>query len=282
MELDMNSKSNILGFKKLLTTLAVVSGLASSASAGAIIDVEVGGGMWATDVPTGKITTSGVDVDLTNQANLGETSDNMYMWAVLDHPIPIVPNIRIERVSLKSAGNTNFGNIPSGLGFTGSPATVATTLDLSNTDVIAYWGVPFATWLPFMDEVDFGLGVKAFNGSLMMQDNVSATAAVNTSFDGAVVPYAYGKLRVKPPFMLGVGLEAELKYIESTDGVEAKFSEMILKADWGFVAPLPLLDIEAGLEAGYRSMSLNVDSSELKTDIEFNGIFFGLYGKFGI
>ena len=271
----MNSKSNILGFKKLLTTLAVVSGLASSASAGAIIDVEIGGGMWGTEAPAGQLTTNGVDVDLASQANLTQTSDNMYAWAVFDHPIPIVPNIRVEQVSLKSLGtkNVNIASLING--------DVDTELDLSNTDVIAYWGVPFATWLPFMDEVDFGLGVKAFSGALSM-DNGTVADAVNTSFNGAVVPYAYGKLRVKPPFMLGVGLEAELKYIESTDGVEAKFSEMILKADWGFVAPLPLLDIEAGLEAGYRSMSLNVDSSELKTDIEFNGIFFGLYGKFGI
>lgn len=278
----MNSKSNTLGLKGLVSTLAIVSGLASSVHAGAIMDIEIGGGLWSTATPEGKITTSGIAVDLATQANLTQTTDNMYAWAVLDHAIPIVPNIRIEQVSLKSVGTTTLANIPAGLGLDVTALNVNTTLDMSNADLIAYWGVPFATWLPFMDEVDFGLGVKMFNGSLVMQDNISATAAVDQSFNGAIVPYVYAKLRVEPPFILGIGLETELKYIESTDAVKAKFSEIIVKADWGFEAPLPVLDIEAGLEIGYRAMSLNVDSSELKTDIGFNGIFFGIYGKFGI
>ena len=258
--------------KNLFTKIALTTALITTAQAGAILDLEIGGGSWSTNEPSGMVKTGGVEVDLVQEAALTSTSDNMYAWAVIDHLIPIVPNIRIEQVTLKSSGTKESLSI---LNFNG---TVDSTLDMSNTDFIAYWGVPFATWAPFIDELDFGLGVKAFNGSLLMDESLTGTT-VNESFSGAAVPYGYGKLRVEPPLIMGIGLEAELKYL-SLDALV--FNETIVKADWGFTAPLPIMDIEAGVEVGYRTMSLNVDASSLKTDIGFDGIFFGVYGKFGI
>lgn len=254
--------------KKILTKIALVSALISSAQAGAVLDLEVGGGMWATSAPTGALELSPLgDMNFATDASLSSTSDNTYMWAVIDHPIPIVPNLRIEQTTLKSAGSTTLYD---------------TDLDMSHTDFIAYWGVPFSTWLPFIDELDFGLGVKAFNGSFTM---VNDTTSIETtqSFDGAALPYGYAKLRVKPPFMMGVGIEAELKYLNIDAGsVISNFTETIIKLDWGIEAPLPVLDIEAGVELGYRMMSFDVEVSDLKGDVEFNGVFFGVYGKFGI
>ena len=258
--------------KKLLTKVALASALISSAQAGAILDLEVGGGSWSTGAPTGTLETSGVEFDLQEQANLG-SSDNTYMWLVIDHLIPVVPNIRIEQTTLKSTGTktVNIAGLING--------NVDTELDMSHTDIIAYWGVPFGTWLPFIDELDFGLGAKSFGGSLTMTDTLGIATPVEQSFDNVPVPYGYGKLRIEPPLFMGIGLEAELKVL-SLDAVT--FNETIVKADWGFTAPLPAIDIKAGLEVGYRTMSLNVDASSLKTDIAYDGIFFGLYGKFGI
>ena len=258
--------------RKLLTKVAIVTSLATAAQAGGIVDLEIGGGNWSTGAPTGIIETSGIDVDLATQANLG-TSDNFYMWAVIDHAIPVIPNIRIEQTSLKSEGtkNINIAGLING--------NIDTTLDMSHTDYIAYWGIPFATWLPFIDELDIGFGAKVFDGSLSMVDTLGLATPVNEAYSDVPVPYGYGKLRVQPPMLMGVGFEGEIKYI-SYDA--SSFSEVIAKIDWGFLAPLPVLDIEAGVELGYRSMSLNVDTSDLKADIAFDGIFFGVYGKFGI
>lgn len=263
--------------KNIFTKVALVTALMSTAYAGAILDLEVGGGMWSTSAPTGMVKTGGQEVDLGSEAALTSTSDNMYAWAVVDHLVPIVPNLRIEQVTLKSSGTKNLSaGLPPLITFIGD---VDTDLDMSNTDFIAYWGVPFATWLPFLDELDFGLGVKAFSGSLLMSENISGDDLVNTSFSGAAIPYGYAKLRVEPPLFMGIGLEGELKTISYDT---SSFNEIILKADWGLTAPLPILDIEAGVEVGYRTMSLVIDSADLKTDIGFDGIFFGVYGKFAI
>ena len=259
--------------KNLFTKIALTTALITTAQAGAILDLEIGGGSWSTNAPTGTLETSGVQFDLQNEANLGSTSDNTYVWVVVDHLIPIVPNIRIEQTTLKSVGSktVNIAGLIDG--------DIDTELDMTHTDYIAYWGVPFGTWLPFIDELDFGLGAKVFSGSLSMTDSLGIADPVEETFNNIPVPYGYGKLRVEPPLIMGIGLEAELKYL-SLDALV--FNETIVKADWGFTAPLPIMDIEAGVEVGYRTMSLNVDASSLKTDIGFDGIFFGVYGKFGI
>lgn len=262
--------------KKYLSSLAISAMLATAVNAGAILDLEVGGGVWSTGKPTGTVETSGFDFDAQDEMKLDSTSDNMYAWAVIDHPIPIVPNIRVEQVTLKSSG-TN-----SSLSVGPINGDVDSELDLSNTDVILYWGVPFATWAPFIDELDFGLGAKMFSGGLTM-DNGTVGDLIDQSFSGGMVPYAYGKLRIEPPFMMGIGLEGEIKTMSVDAGsLTATFNETIVKADWGYMFPLPILDIEPGLELGYRNMSLDIDSSDLTTNVGFSGIFFGAYAKFGL
>jgi len=262
--------------KKYLSSLAISAFLVTAANAGAVIDVEVGGGSWSTDAPTGTVDTTLGVFDLQDEAKLGSTSDNTYVWAVIDHPVPIVPNVRIEQVTLKSSG-TNSYTVGA---FTGS---VDSELDLSNTDFILYWGVPFATWAPFIDELDIGIGVKSFSGGILMEETLTGNSLIDESFSGGMVPYAYGKLRIEPPFMMGIGIEGEIKHISYDAGsVEATFNETIIKADWGYLFPLPILDIEPGIEFGYREMSIDIDSSDITTDVGFKGLFFGAYAKFGI
>lgn len=281
----MSIKTSALEVKKLLLSAVLVSTFVTASQAGAIVDVEIGGGMWSTSEPTGTIEATGpigtTKFDLVDQAALGSTDDNSYIWVVFDHPVPIIPNLRIEQTVLKSTGTKAItGGIP---GLFTTSADVDSTLDLSHTDFILYWGVPFGTWLPFIDELDFGIGAKAFNGSLLMEESLAGTALVDQSFAGAMLPYGYGKLRVEPPLMLGLGFEAEVKYLSIDLGsVTSDFTEAIVKADWGFTAPIPVVDIKAGLEVGYRQMIINIDAPDLNTDVDFSGVFFGLYGKFGI
>lgn len=268
--------------KKLIAKTALVSMLISSAQAGAIVDIEVGGGIWATGAPTGSMTAKGSVIDFADTTDLGSAS-NSYIWAVIDHAIPVIPNIRVERTTLKSTGQKDSTfNIPNVITATG---TLDTELDLTHTDFIAYWGLPFGTWLPFIDELDFGLGAKVFDGSIDMA--VSASGIVLDSYKESLpfaVPYGYAKLRIEPPLLFGIGFEGELKYLSLEAGsFKSNFTEYIVKADWGMMFPLPILDIKPGIEIGYRNMSLDIDAGSAgEADVGFSGIFFGLYGKFGI
>ncbi len=265
--------------KKFLSKTILASALITSANAGAILDVEFGGGMWAAGKPTGQITSSGTVVDLANEAKL-ESSNNMYAWAVIDHPIPVIPNIRVEHTALKTSGTNSAGLTVGSFSVNNS---VNTELDLTHTDFIGYWGIPFGTWLPFIDELDFGLGAKVFTGSLTAADTLGVVTPYDKAFNAAV-PYGYGKLRIAPPLMMGAGIEGEVKYLTIDVGsLKTNFIEYIIKADWGITLPIPALDIKPGIEVGYRNMSLDVDAgSTANADIGFSGIFFGAYAKFGL
>lgn len=243
--------------KKLLSSLAVATALTTTAQAGSVLDFEIGGGLW-TNAPSGTMTLEApisATYDLVGGLAL-ENAGSGYMWMVVDHLIPVVPNFRYETTT-----NMLFEN------------TAATNnLNLSHSDYIAYWGVPLTTWLPFIEEFDFGIGFKAIDGSI--------TTAAGTVQLPIPLPYAYLKLRVEPPMLFGLGFEFESKIISYADN---KFSETIFKGDWGIEAPIPVIDLKVGVELGYRNMSLAAaPSAATNIDISFSGIFFGAYGKFGI
>ena len=256
--------------KKILISLAAASALSTAAFAeSVIVDLSVGAGSISMDKPTFAIG----DAEATSLKMALDEPSQSYTWAQFDHAIPVVPNIRIEQSELKYSGTASTAGTFNGIGVSISDTA---TVDLSNQDIIAYWGVPFSTWLPMIDEADFGIGVKEFDGKI----TVSTTGAVDETVD-AMIPYGYAKLHITPPFLGGLGFEAELKVIS---GGGASFNETILKADWSVEAPIPVIDLAIGLEAGYRSttFSYDADGSDAYIDLEFTGIFFGAFAKFGI
>ena len=257
--------------KKILTGLAVVSALSTvSFAESVIVDLSVGAGSVSYDKPT---VTFGDSATTTFDLVLDEPSQS-YMWAQFDHALPIIPNVRIENSQMEFTGLASTA-----VTFNGGTVdvTTASTLVLTNKDFIAYWGVPFSTWIPMIDEADFGFGVKQIDGLLDV-----AGVATNETVD-PTIPYGYAKLHISPPFMFGIGLEAEIKTLSVGD---FSFDESIFKLDWSVEAPIPVIDLELGVEAGYRSMAISYEgdaaAGDAYLDLEFTGVFFGAFAKFGI
>lgn len=254
--------------KKILTGLAVATVLSTASFAESlIVDMSVGGGTISMDQPTAAFGDSAA-VQVTNTLNKPSQS---YLWAQFDHAVPIIPNIRIEQTEMKYTGTASAGGTFNGFSLV---TTAASEVDFTNQDIIAYWGVPFSTWIPMIDEADFGIGVKQFDGKL------SVVGAVDETLD-FMLPYGYAKLHISPPFLFGLGFEAEIKTIS---GGGASFNETIIKADWSVEAPIPVIDLELGLEFGHRStvITYDADAGDAFLDFEFTGIFFGAFAKFGI
>ena len=248
--------------------MAVATALSTAAFAeSVIVDFSAGGGSISTDQPTFKVG----DAETTALSMTLNEPSQSYTWAQFDHAIPVVPNIRVEQTELKYTGTAATTGTFNGINIT---ASTVSTVDLSNQDIIAYWGVPFSTWLPMIDEADFGIGVKEFDGL------ISITGATNETID-AMLPYGYAKLHITPPFLGGLGIEAEIKVVS---GGGATFNESIYKLDWGVEAPIPVIDLEVGIEGGYRSTTFkyDADGSDAFIDVEFTGVFFGVFAKFGI
>ena len=101
--------------KKLLTTLAIAITFASVASAD-FARVEMGAGVWM-QTPTGQVdyTDAGFGFADASQEN---SQTEGYAWLLIKHPIPVIPNLRLEYVNALNEGTyvttTPIASIPTG------------------------------------------------------------------------------------------------------------------------------------------------------------------------
>lgn len=241
-------------------------------SAGAAADafrIEAGVGGWSQK-------DSG-SVDYTTSTQSGsdsstEKSDTVgYAWIYLKHPIPILPNVRLEYAKLQYQGDVGV-TIDTG---TFTEATTSTsTFDSNVYDAILYYNLlDNLAWMT----LDLGLDVKMFD----YKYDVAANDNGLVSYEGysksgtLVVPLAYLRARFEIP-ATGIGLEGEGSYI-SYDG--ATFYDARVKADWTMEF-VPV--IQPGVEVGYRvtKVEYDKDSSELKANVDFSGFYAGLMMRF--
>src|SRR5690606_39990094 len=174
-------------------------------------------------------------------------SDNGNQLTVFfEHPLPFIPNVKLKQTALEVDGN---GTINATFADQYFNEAVATKLDLAHTDLSLCWGLPLP--LPYID-INFGLTARQFDGSASVSNK---TAAKTESVDlDLTLPMAYGEVKVGTPF--GIYAAADVNYIGFGDN---KITDM--SATLGYDLPIPVVDI--ALEGGYRSLSLQTDSSDV-------------------
>ena len=259
--------------KKILSTLAVATALTTSANAGLILDAKVGGGSMVDVAPTGSLGYLGNNYGITNQLGI-DNSAQTYLYVEFEHLVPIIPNVKIEQNTLSFTGTATANVTLPGISITGSTPS---TYSWDHQDAIFYWGVPFSTWIPMIDAADFGFGLKLGDMS------VGATGLSSATFDFGAV-YGYGRLHVSPPFLFGLGFELEVKALELDDvvGITVNYRETTFKTDWLIEAPIPVIDLAIGVEAGYKAINYVGDAAGMTFDIGYSSLFFGAVAKFGI
>ena len=257
--------------KKLtLSTLMAFAFATTSANAGVIVDLEAGAGVW--DVaPSGTIN-YGREADLKQDLGL-DSSTNTYFYADFNHFVPLVPNVRAEKQELKIDATKSIDNVT--FGGKNYNENTTTKLDLSQTDVTLYWGVPGLKLLTAgMLRVDFGIDLKQFNGSITLNSTSVGTTTADLDF---VVPMGYVGATFDPPFVPAT-ISASYKKISYKD---SSLDDMMAKVSVNLPIPLPLIDFK--LDLGYKKQTLTIDDSlsdNLSADITFDGMIFGISAKF--
>src|SRR5690606_16951591 len=131
-------KKNKAGFtmKKSLS-LALLSVLVFQAHADTI-GIQAGGGVWQPDIEGSFGITEVITVE-----ELGlKGEDANYFYFALEHPVPVLPNIRITRTDLEAKGSAvlsedfTFDEIAFPAG-----TSTNTMLDLSHTDYTLYYEI---------------------------------------------------------------------------------------------------------------------------------------------
>ena len=220
--------------KKFLSTLLTFGVVLSTVISADLTRVEVGAGAWM-QTPAGDMDVSSVS-DETEKAKA-------YVWAIVKHPIPVVPNLRVEYTSVVSSN-------------------ALTSLEITQYDLVPYYNILDNTgWIT----IDLGLDFKIINAT---EENTGTTT------DSTVLPLGYVRTRFQLPFS-GLAAEADMKYISFSNNTAY---DVRAKLDYTFTS-FPV--IEPAIEIGYRVQKFETDELLGYTmNMEFEGIYLGLMVRF--
>ena len=241
-------------FRKLATCCVLAATPALAAAD--ILSLTVGAGVW-NETPEGGIfkVNDASAVDVKNQLFWSEESQG-YLYATLEHPVPLLPNVRLMYTSLdhNGSGNTTFRF--DDLQFTGN---VANDFKIDQTDLLLYYEV-----LDNVVSLDLGLNVRVLDITYSIADGNSTSGSVS-----GPVPMLYGLVGGSP--WPGVLISAEGNYMAISGSTISDFSAKIAYTTDFFV----------GFEAGYRIQTIELDDvDDTNADLDFSGAFLGAYLKF--
>lgn len=243
-------------FNKLVMSciLASVPGMAAAD----ILSITVGGGVW-NETPEGGIRkTNDVSVvDVKNDLFWSEESQG-YLYATLEHPVPLLPNVRLMYTNLDHSGSGTASFNFEGISYSG---TVANEFAIEQTDLLLYYEV-----LDNVVSLDLGLNVRVLDISYTIRDNTGTSSSGSVS---GPVPMIYGLVGGSP--WPGVLLSAEGNYMTLSGSTISDFNAKISYTTDFFV----------GFEAGYRTQTIELDDVDDTTaNLDFKGPFIGAYLKF--
>ncbi len=257
--------------KKLLTAAALTAMMGTAAQAD-FLRVEMGGGIWSSD-PDGTLVykqDTGTDTPLNLGDGLGYDKESLpYLWLNIKHPVPILPNVRLEYVDVDFEGTSTQSVTWDGITY---GANTYTHLQLTQYDAILYYNLLDNTaWMT----LDLGLDVKFVDTSYDIQDPTGTVTAYSES-ESLVIPLLYARTRVEIP-ATNFGLEADLKYIGNGD---SQFYDFRAKVDYTLdFVPV----VQPAIEVGYRVQKFKIDekdADDVIADIDFSGMYVGLMLRF--
>lgn len=250
--------------------LASVIAFASHNVFSDVVGVYAGAGIWQTGL-SGDIGT-GDDSATIDELGLDDTQST-FMFVALEHPVPILPNIRIATADLSTEGNGVIERefiLNNPLNYAPIGANTNSTLDLNYTDATLYWEI-LDNWI----SLDIGLTARSLEGSATLDwtEGTSNTEGSDSAEFSGILPMAYGKVQFDLPFSgFYVGGSGNLVSYSGNS-----VSDIEVKA--GYMTDG--LGLDFGFELGYRSLAVTVDETDdLQADIKIDGVFGGVIVHF--
>lgn len=241
--------------KKLLLGAAVAL-LPLTGFSATILGFQAGGGLWTHD-PSGSISTSadtvGVSADLKNDLKLSEEQEG-YTYFLVEHPIPLIPNFKYVDTKLTSSGNSGTATFTfDNVNYT---TAVNSKFELNQTDMIFYYEI-----LDNVISLDVGLNAKTIDGLVAISNTTP------TTFSGTI-PMLYVAAEVLLP--AGFAIAGEISTISAGSD---EITDLTAKVTY-------TTDFNLGVEAGLRTQTIAIDVDSVQANVEFSGVFAGVYFKF--
>jgi outer membrane protein len=237
--------------KKISSLLAVLL-LATNAQAD-IAGGEVNLGFFGYS-PSGTIEYQGDRVDVEDTLGWDEEQD-IFLKAYVEHPVPLLPNVRLAYTKLSTAGTGSVSNFEfASQLYNGS---IDTAFDLDVVDATLYYEI-LDNWL----SADVGLNIKSISGSAKVESEEADISAI--------LPTLYAKARFDIP-TTDFSIQAEADYV-SYDGSTVYDASISARYTYAF---------GVGVEAGYRSYGFKLDDiDDVYSDMNFDGVYMSIIWDF--
>lgn len=240
-------------------TLAILLILSASSVQADFVGLNIGANYWTPDLSGSFGSTGDPPIDLTTDLGLDEPSPSALVLT-LEHPVPLLPNVRYQNYDLDSSGSSN----PGGLDFNGTnfPGAINSTFDLSHNDIVLYYEL-LDNWV----SLDFGLDLKIFDGEVEVADGSNT----ETILVDDTLPLLYISARFNLPFS-GFYIGADINNNFNIGDGTAEDSSIMLGYESGS---------GLGLEGGIKKFSIELDDMDnLNTNLEYDGIYLNGYYHF--
>lgn len=187
-----------------------------------------------------------------NSENDIDRDNGIQASIAFEHPIPLLPNVKIKYTNIDSTTENN----------TSSPNS--DKVKFTNTDYILYYEI-----LDNIVSADIGFGLANVDSDIKQYD---ALQYVNNTISGNV-PIAYASIGGKLPF---TGLSTKGEIVVGSDG-DTTMTDVQAELQYNFVQSL-LIDV--GAKVGYRYLNIDADKDDLKYKLDFKGPYIGLNAHF--
>jgi outer membrane protein len=179
----------------------------------------------------------------------------------LEHPVPLLPNLKYQSIELDSRGSNDPVVDPFFYGGTTLTGTMGSTFDLSHDDIVLYYEI-LNNWV----SLDIGLDIKVFDGEVVL----THIGPTETVLIDETIPLLYLSARFDLPFS-GFYIGADLNGASSDDNSIEDTSIML-----GYESGTGL-----GIEGGIKKFSLELnDVTDINTNLEYDGIYLNGYYHF--
>ena len=242
--------------KKIVASIAFLGTVVMADTIGGELDIG-----YYEHTPSGTIQYQGNSIDLKDDFKWKKESD-IFAKLYIEHPIPILPNIKL---GYSSFGHSGSGILNNSITFANQTyavnSQVDTKFDLDMYDITFYYEVVDTGF-----DLDLGLNVKYIDGSISAVGTDASSAVLNESTSFSVpVPMLYAKGRVPIP-STDIALQAEGNYISYNGNQFYDFEAGVRYT----------LAVGLGLEGGYKTMKLKLDNVD---DLNLDSTFSGAYAK---
>lgn len=193
-----------------------------------------------------------------------QTNSNLYV--AFEHPLPLVPNIKVQRTVMDTSGETSLdAEYEFGGKIYASNSELMTDVELSVTDFILYYELFDNDLISF----DVGLNAKYIEGELFVTDQNDASNSAREEFSGPV-PMFYSRLAVGLPFT-GFGAFVEGNFLSLDDHTFTDYQAAVT------YSLMENLAIDVTFQVGYRAVTIELENLDgIYSDLEFKGVYAGL------